>query len=141
MAGRYGPTSVTIGIEDGPGGTTRAMAGFITSGFEVGHEAETAETTAFGDSFREHVPTGLKTHDDLDLTCIFDTTATTGTHAVLGTVDDGPQDDTREIVVVVGDSKTYTFDAYLVKYHVVMALDNIQMVNVVLRPSGAGVWS
>jgi hypothetical protein len=117
------------------------MEGFVRSGIEIGHEAETVETTGFGDSFREFTPTGIKTHDDIELTCIWDTTATTGTHAVFGTVDDGPQDDGRELVVVFGDSKTYTVDVRLVKYHIVASLDSIQMVNVTLRPTGAGVWS
>lgn len=141
-AGRHGPTEVQVTLEDSPGGTARNLHGFIRSGIEVGHESETAETTGFGDSFREHVPTGIKAHEDIELTLIFDDTSTTGTHAILGTVDDGPQDDGRELVVTVADTTTvYTVDVRLVRYRVVMALDNIQMVNVVLRPTGAGVWS
>ncbi len=141
MAGKYGPASVTIGLEDGPAGTTRAMAGFVLSGIDIGHEAETAETTGFGDSFREFTPTGIKKHEDIELLVTWDTTATTGTHAVFGTVDDGPQDDGRELVVVFGDSKTYTVDVRLVKYTIGIALDNIQTASVTLRPTGAGVWS
>ncbi len=141
MPGKYGPVDVTVALEDSPGGTTRSMQGFLRSGIDVGHEAETVETTGFGDSFREHTPTGIKKHDDIELTLIFDTAATTGTHVVLGTVDDGPRDAGRELIVVVGDGKTYTVDVRLVRYRVVCSIDSIQMVNVLLRPTGAGVWS
>jgi len=140
-AGKFGPASVTGTLEDAPGGTARSFIGFLTGGLEIGHRAETVETTALGDSFREHTPTGIKAHDDIALTLIWDTTLITGTHAVFGTVDDGPQDDGRELVIVMGDSKTYTVDVRLVQYKVVASPDNIQMVNVILRPTGAGVWS
>lgn len=139
--GLQGPPDVTLTLEDAPGGTARSLNGFIKSGIEVGHAAETTDTTGFGDTFRENSPTGMKGHDDITLTLLFDTTATTGTHAVLGTVDDGPNDDGRELVAVVGDSKTYTVDVRLVSYKVVATLDDVQMVNVILRPTGAGVWS
>ncbi len=141
MAGKYGPASVTIALEDSPGGTTRAMAGFVLSGIDIGHEAETAETTGFGVAFREHTPTGMNKHDDIELLVTWDTTATTGTHAVFGTVDDGPQDVGRELIVVFGDGKTYTIDVRLVKYTIGIALDNIQTATVTLRPTGIGAWS
>lgn len=141
MAGKYGPASVTGTLEATPGGTLQNFEGFVRSGLTVGHQAETVETTGLGDSFREFTPTGIKSHDDIALTLTFDTTATTGTHVVFGTVDDGPQDDGRELVVVVGDGKTYTVDVRLVKYGVGMVLDSVQMSDVLLRPTGAGVWS
>ena len=71
MAGRHGPTEVTGTIEDSPGGTARNFHGYVRSGIEIGHEAETTETTGFGDSFREHTPTGIKRHDDIEMTLIW----------------------------------------------------------------------
>ena len=35
MAGRYGPASVTVTLEDGPGGTARALTNFILEGISV----------------------------------------------------------------------------------------------------------
>ncbi len=142
VTGLQGPPDVTITLEDGPGsGNARNLHGFVKSGIEVGHEAETSDTTGLGDAFRKVAPTGMKKHDDITLTCLIDTTGTTCTHAVLGTVDDGPNDDGRELIVVVGDGKTYTQDVRLVKYTVLATLDEVQMINVILRPTGAGVWS
>ena len=104
MAGKYGPSSVTV-------------------------------------TFEEQTPTGTKRTENISLTCIWDTTGTTGTHAVLGTIDDGPQDDGRQLVVVFGDSKTYTVDVRLSSSEVVAANGSIQTIVAELVPTGAGVWS
>ena len=141
MAGKYGPASVTVTLEDGPGGTARALTNFILEGITAKTSAQLMDTTALGDSFTEQTPTGLKTVENITLTCIWDTTGTTGTHAVLGTGDDGPQEDVRELGVVFGDSKTFTVDVRLMSSEVVAALGSIQTIVAELVPTGAGVWS
>ena len=141
MAGKYGPSSVTATLEDGPGGTARALTNFILEGISVKMSSILQDTTALGDSFEEQTPTGTKKTENITLTCIWDTTGTTGTHVVLGTVDDGPQDDGRQLVVVFGDSKTYTVDVRLMSSEVVAANGAIQTIVAELVPTGAGVWS
>ena len=140
--GKHGSINITGTLEATPGGVATNFHGFLRSGIEIGHSAETAETTAISDAFREHTPTGVKNHDDIEMTLIFDDTATSGTYAIFGTVDDGPQDDGRALVIVISSSSvTYTVDVRLTKFKVVASLDDIQMVHVTLRPTGAGVWS
>ena len=141
MAGKYGPASVTVHLEDSPGGTSRALTNFILEGVSVKMTSILQDTTALGDSFEEQTPTGTKRMEPLTLTCIWDTTGSTGTHAVLGTVDDGPQDDGRELIVVFGDSKTMTMDVRLTSSEVVAANGAIQTIVAGLTPTGAGVWS
>ena len=141
MAGKYGPASVTVNLEDSPGGTSRALTNFILEGVSVKMTSILQDTTALGDSFEEQTPTGTKRMEPLTLTCIWDTTGSTGTHAVLGTVDDGPQDDGREMIVVFGDSKTMTMDVRLTSSEVVAANGAIQTIVAELTPTGAGVWS
>ena len=141
MAGKYGPASVTVTLEDGPGGTARALTNFILEGISVKQTSVLRDTTALGDSFEEQTPTGTKRTENITLTCIWDTTGTTGTHVVLGTVDDGPQDDGRQLVVVFGDSKTYTVDVRLMSSEVVAAIESIQTIVAELVPTGAGVWT
>ena len=138
--GKHGPTEVGLTLEDSPGGTARELKAFVRSGLEIGHNAETVETTGFGVAFRAHTPTGIKNHDDIDLTLIFDDTATTGSYAVVGTVDDGPQDDGREAVFTVADGRTYTVDVRLISFKTVLSLDSITMINCTLRPTGTGTW-
>jgi hypothetical protein len=141
MAGKYGPASVTVTLEDGPGGTARALTNFVLEGVSAKTSSALMETTALGDSYTEQTPTGLLTVEPITLTCIWDTTGTTGTHAVLGTVDDGPQDDGRQMVVVFGDSKTFTVDVRLASSEVRAQMGSIQTIVAELIPTGAGVWS
>jgi hypothetical protein len=141
LAGKYGPSSVTVTLEDGPGGTARNIENFILNGISAKDMSEMMETHALGDAWKERTPIGIKDGEDITLEGIWDTTATTGTHAVLGTVDDGPQDDGRELVVVFGDAKTWTRDVRLAEYEVVADLGSIQQFRALLTPTGAAVWS
>ena len=141
MAGKYGPASCTVTLEDSPGGTARALTNFILEGVGVKQTSTLQDTTALGDSFQEQTPTGEKKTENITLTCIWDTTGTTGTHAILGTIDDGPQDDGRQLVVVFGDSKTYTTDVRLMSSEVVAANGAIQTIVAELVPTGTGAWS
>ena len=93
-----------------------------------------------GDAWEEHVPTGKKAADPITLEGLWDTTATTGSHAVFGAVDDGPNDDGRELVVTFGDSKTWTVDVRLTSYAVIASNDSVQKFSAELQPTGAAVW-
>ena len=141
MAGKYGPADVTLTIEDGPGGTARSIEDYVLAGLAVKIASLMTETTALGDSWQEHTPVGIRFMDPITLEMIWDTTASTGTHAIFLAVDDGPQDDTREVVAVFGDSKTLTFDVRLVSQEVSASTDGVQTISVELQPSGAAVWS
>lgn len=141
MAGKYGPASVTVTLEDGPGGTARNIEDAILNGITAEDFAEMVETHGLGDSWKERTPTGILDSEEIQLEGVWDTTATTGTHAVLGTVDSGPQDDGRELVIVFGDSKTWTRDVRLARYGVISSTDNIQRFRATLTPTGAAVWS
>jgi hypothetical protein len=141
MAGKYGSADVTFAIEDGPGGTSRAIAGFLLEIGGVKITALTEKSDTFGDAWEEHCPTGKRRVEPLTLTGWWDTTATTGTHAVLSDPDDGPNEDTREVIVVFGDSKTFTFDVRLTSYEVLATNDQLTRFTAELLPSGAGVWS
>jgi hypothetical protein len=141
MAGRYGPSSVTCTLEDAPGGTARALTAFITGGLSIVLGSEMQEITALGDSAKAFAPIGLKTSEVITIEGLWDTTGTTGSHVVLNAVDDGPQDDTRELVAVFGDSKTATVQCRLQSYTVSASMDGVQSFSADLQPTGAVVWS
>lgn len=141
MPGRYGPADCSVTIEDAPGGSVQALTNFILEGISVKQTAAQFQTDGLGDAWEEHTPTGKKRTEPISLTVIWDTTATTGTHVVLKDVDDGPQDDGRELVVVFGDAKTYTVDVRITSYEVIAQNDKIQTVVVELLPTGAGIWT
>ena len=140
MPGKYGSTSITIAYDDGPGGTARTitsgvleMSGVkITSGMQV--------STAYGDTVQKKLPTGVLELAEMTLRGFWDTTATTGSHAVFKDPDDGPQDATRTLTVVFGDSKTWTSEGYLVSYEVIGKAGNLTEFVAVLQQN-SGSWS
>jgi hypothetical protein len=98
-------------------------------------------TAAFGDSWDEHTPTGRRKLEPITLKGRWDTTATTGTHVVFIDPDDGPQDSTRTLVVVFGDSKTMTVETRLVSYEVKGINGSLTDFEALILPTGAAVWS
>lgn len=140
MAGKYGPSSITCTLEDSPGGTARDIHGFLLSGVSAHDISEMMETTGLGDSSKERTPIGILDSPNQTLKGSWDTTATTGSHAVFGTVDDGPTDDGREMVLTLGDSKTWTRDYRLAGYKVIADTGSIQTFEAELVATGAAAW-
>ena len=141
MAGKYGSTSFTASLEDGPGGTARAMVGHILSIGEIGIEALMERSDALNAAFEAQTPTGKKRVPPIEIEGFFDTTASTGPHVVFGTVDDGPQDDGREFIAVFGDSKTLTGDCRLSNYRLIPSNDGLTRFRATLTPTGTWTWS
>jgi len=141
MAGKYGSSSVTITLEDGPGGTARIITSFVMEMSGIKITANTEPSTVFGATWETHVPTGVMKGDPITLSGLWDTTTTTGPHVVFIAVDDGPQDDGRELIVVFGDSKTMTLDVRLISYEVVGAAGSLTRFNAVLQPTGTMTWT
>ena len=108
MAGKYGSQSITVSYDDGPGGSLQAVTNHILSMGGVKITSAMQLSHAFGDSAEESTPSGMIKVDPISLGGFWDTTASTGPHVVFGTPDDGPQDSTRTLVIVFGDSKTFT---------------------------------
>jgi len=141
MAGKYGPADVTVTYDDGPGGSGQSIGSFILNGLTAKDIARMMQTDGLGDAWEAHTPTGKKAAEPITLEGVWDTTVTTGTHAVFGTVDDGPEDATRTLVVVFGDSKTWTVETRLTSYAVKAENDSIQTFAAEIQPTGAAVWS
>jgi hypothetical protein len=141
--GRYGSSSVTITYDDAPAGTGRVVTGFVMElgGAKIVVESESSE--AFGDSWREFCATGMRSSPDIPVSGLWDTTATTGPHVVFnpGSSDADPNAGTRTLVIVFGDSKTFTVETLLAEYEVAGQNGNLTRFNAVLRPSGAAAWS
>ncbi len=141
MPGKYGPASVTVNYDDAPGGTPRAVHDFILNGINAKLIARMMQSDGLGDAFEEHLPTGKKAVDPITLEGMWDTTATTGTHAVFQAPDDDPQDLTRTLTVVFGDTKTFTVETRLMSYEVMAANDVIQKFRAELQPTGTATWT
>lgn len=140
--GKQSSADVTITYDDS-GGTPRAITGFIMElgGAEIEVELETSES--FGDSWREKVPTGMRVSPPIGVKGHFDTTATTGPHVVLRPVDADalPNAATRTLVIVFGDSKTFTVETRLNKYRVVASNGKITAFEATITPTGVATWT
>lgn len=141
MAGKYGSASVTITYDDGPGGTGRLVTGHITTMSGVKIASSLQASHAFGDSWEEHTPSGMMKMEPVTLSGFWDTTALTGPHVVFIAPDDGPQDSTRTLVLVFGDSKTMTVETFLVSYEVLGKNGALTEFSAVIQPTGTATWS
>lgn len=141
MPGKYGSASVTIQYDAAPGGTLTNMTAHILTIGGVKKEALTEETSPFGTVNEAHTPTGKTRVPDISIEGLFDTTVTTGPHVVFGTPDDDPQDATRTLQIVFGDTKTFTMETRLVDYEVVAQNGAITRYRATIRQAGDGVWS
>ncbi len=138
--GKHGPAEVGVTLENAPGGTAKDIHNFILNGINAKTIARMMQSDTLGEAWEKHVPTGKKAAAPITLEGLWDTTATSGSHAILKDVDDGPEDDGRELVVTFGDSKTWTVDVRLTEYEVKAANDAVHKFSALLQPTGAAVW-
>jgi hypothetical protein len=141
--GKQGSKEVTITYDDAPAGTPRIITNFVMELGGAKIVVETEESTAFGDAWREHMRTGMRSSPDIPTSGTFDTTATTGPHVVLrpGDSDADPNAGTRTLAIVFGDGKTFTVETLLVEYEVAGENGKLTQFNAVIRPTGAALWT
>ena len=140
-AGKHGSSEITISYDDGPGGSLRAVTNFILTMGAIKITSTMQPSHAFGDAWEESLPTGMKKGDPVTLTGFWDDTATTGPHIVFIDPDDGPQDSTRTLTIVFGNSKQVTMETYLVSYAVLGKNGMLTEFEAVIQPTGALTWS
>jgi len=140
--GIQGSTGVTVSLTDS-GATPRVITNFVMElgGAEI--EVELQSSEAFGDLWREFLPTGMRNVAPIPVSGFFDTTATTGPHVVMrpGDADALPTSTPRVLVIVFGDSKTFTVSVWLNKYKAQANSGKLSNFESVLQPTGAGVWT
>jgi len=141
MAGKYGSASVTVSLDDAPGGGLQVITGHVLEMSGVKIESAMELSHAFGDSWQESTPSGMASMPDITLSGFWDTNGATSPHTVFIAPDDGPQDAVRSLEIVFGDSKKMSVDVRLVSYEVLATVGNLTKFTAVIRPTGAGVWS
>ena len=141
--GKHASSEVTFGYDDAPGGTLRQMEQQILSMSGVKIEAAMQMSHAFGDAWEESTPGGMRKIPAITVTGLFDDTATTGPHTVFRVVDGdiSPAASTRSLIVVFGNSVTFTVETRLVSYEVIGKNGNLTEYAAVIQPTGAGTWS
>lgn len=141
MSGKYGSKDITVSLDDAPGGTLRVITNHVMEMGGIAIESDMELSAAFGDVYDEHTPSGRKRIPEITIGGFWDTTATTGPHAVMQDPDDDPNDATRTLTVVVGDSKTMTVEGRLRRYEVLGTDGKLTKFAAIFLPSGSGVWT
>ena len=141
MPGKYGSASASISYDDGPGGTLRNVTAHVLSIGGLKIEQITEENSPFGVAYETNTPVGKQKFADVTISGNWDTSATTGPHVVFGDPDDGPQDATRTLTIVPGDSKTLTVETRLVSYEVQLTDGKLTGYTAVVRQAGLAAWS
>ena len=141
MAGRFGSPSVTIVIDDGPGGSGQTFTTFVTGEVAAEIIAHTEEVTAMGDASKKFAPTGLLESPAFTVSGPWDTTGSTGPHVVLLAPDNGPQDATRTVVLTYGDSKVFTVESILIRYKVSATVNGLSTFEGEFLPAQVGTWA
>ena len=141
MAGRYGSPSITVTIDDGPNGSGQTFTTYVTGEVAAEIISHTEDVTAMGDASLKHAPTGLLESPSFTVSGPWNTTASTSPHVVLLAPDNGPQDATRTVVFVFGDSKTWTVETILTRYKVSGDVNGLSKFEGEFLPVGVGIWS
>lgn len=139
-AGKHGSSEITVNYDDGPGGTARAITAFILTMGAIKITSNMQANTPFGATIEAMLPTGVTKIDQVTLHGFWDDTATTGPHVVFIAPDDGPQDSTRTLAIVFGNSKTWTSEGYLVSYAVLGKAGNLTEFEAVCQQN-SGAWT
>lgn len=117
-AGKHGSSEITVSYDDGPGGTLRLITSYVLTFGGVKITSKMQVSTAFGDTITKKLPTGVSALDDIPIEGFWDDTTVTGPHVVFLAPDTSPQASTRSLVIVFGNSKTWSSEGYLQDYEV-----------------------
>lgn len=143
---KYGPSVVTVTIDDAPGGTPRIITPYVTSIGNIGLEAITQQTNPFGVSSEQHTPIGLDKTPDIDIAGFFDDTASVGPKAVFfnasnWALDKAPGSVGRVLVILAATAMTFTVTVHLVKAEIGLKRDGLTEYTATVRQKSSGVWS
>ena len=143
---QFGPSVVTVTIDDAPGGTPRIITPYVTSIGDIGLESISQQTNPFGVTSEQHSPIGLDKTDDIPLTGFLDNTATVGSKVVFFTaatwaLDKAPASVGRVLVILAATAMTFTITVHVVKATLGLKRDGLTEYTALLRQKSAGVWS
>lgn len=134
---KYGSNSVVVEIDSTEGGSLADISQYITSINGVEVEAVLQESQSFGDSWFEHLSTGMRRVSPVVLGGFYDDTATTGPNAIFINVQDAPADATRTLKVTWGSTKTTSVEVWIQKYTRQATRNELTRFEVTLQPTGA----
>ena len=139
-AGKHGSSEITISYDDGPGGSLRVITPYVMNFGGIKITSNMQKSTVFGDTLEKMLPTGMSVIAQLPIGGLFDDTATVGPHIVFIAPDTSPQAATRTLTIVIGNSKQWSGEGYLVSYEVLGKNGNLTEWAAVLQQN-TGAWT
>lgn len=138
--GKQGSAQASITIDD-HGGTPRDITSHVLKigGLKISQMTE--ENSPFGMANERNVPVGKQKFATTTIEGNFDSTGTTGPHAVFGTLETLPGDSSRTLVVVPGDSKTLTVEVIATDYELVLTNGKLTGYIATVQQVGLAAWT
>ncbi|MBF8255131.1 MAG: hypothetical protein HW375_38 [Anaerolineales bacterium] len=130
---KYGSDDLVFKIDASDGGALQDMSQHIDEigGYKITKMSEESHT--FGDSWVEHLLTGIRKNEDFTVGGLYDDTAATGPDATFN----GTHAVTRTVEITWGGTKKSTFEAWIVDYERKTGRGNLTRWSATIRPTGA----
>lgn len=133
---KYGSNSIVVEMDDAAG-VVRNVTQHILTSSAVELESVLEESHAFGDSWREHLATGLQQMNPITFGGFYDDTAITGPHVVFGDRPTGPASITKTLKVTWGGAKYTEVETHIQKYRRIPSRGALTRFEAELQPTGA----
>jgi hypothetical protein len=139
---KYGSASITITLDDAPGGSPQAVTNYVLTMGGAKIENILQPSHAFGDAWEESLATGMARVPAITFTGFLDDTATSGPHVVfqVKTADRAAASATRTLAIAFGGG-TFTVEGHMQSYEVLGKNGNLTEFAAVFQPSGAAAWT
>src|SRR5689334_11615912 len=137
---KYGSASAVITIDD-HGGTPRIITGHVRTIGGLKITQITEENSPFGVAYEQNTPVGKQRVGPVSIEGDFDTTATTGPHAVFSTLETSPSDATRTLDISPDGTKHLSGEGYVTEYELVLSDGKITGYKATFVQAGLFAWS
>ena len=130
---KYGSDDFVFKIDVSDAGALQDMSQYVDTigGFKITRLTQESHTA--GDSWVEHLWSGVRRGEDFTVEGFYDDTASTGPDAVFN----GTHAETRTVEMTYGSTKKSTFEAWIVDYERLFTRGELTRYRATIRPSGA----
>ena len=134
---KYGPASIVVEY-DNSGDSLVNITQHVMEINGTAVEQILEEVHTFGDSWEEHLPVGIGRMTPVELSGLYDDTATTGPDALFANrVPENPASSTRGLKITWGSTKTTLVETYLIAYERTADRNALTRWTARLQPTGA----
>lgn len=112
----YGPASLVIKVDDGPGGSLTDITQHVQTIGDVTIEQLLEEVHSFGDSWEEHLPVGIGKAGTVEIGGIYNDAAGSPNAFFAGDLPETPATASRTLEITWGSTKKTTVEHYILSF-------------------------